>query len=269
MFKTIACSMMLLVVALESAVGDDVIGKDKMIHKSYTSVIKKAMPAAYLSFEKSFKYTFGLDDAKAAIDLIRAVRSVSEKQTEPIAQETIADACRGSWYIALHTYENSKDEKARQAIMMEWDRSLEKRDRYVPFQICALAVEWDRAFLTQAFWGTLERVRRKGAIRAICHVLYAKGNKQDLEKLLSARRTTKNAEIAGILGNAINWITYRDDPDNPEPNPGPAAGRPGIVRTLADSEDIAVQDVVGRKKKVPYAQRVLKELQERRGKKDR
>ncbi len=265
MFKTIICSMMLLGVALESAVADGDTGREKMIRKTYTPLVKKAMPAAYVAFEKSFKHTFGMDDTKAAIDLIRTVRSVSEKQTEPIPQEAIADACRASWGIALRTWKNSTDEKARQAIMVEWGRSLERKDRYVPFQICALALEWDRAFLTEAFWGPLERARRKEAIQAICYVVYAKGNKQDSEKLLSARRTAKNVEIAGILQNALNWIRYRDDPDDPEPNPGPAAGAPGVVRTLAEAEDKGVQNGVGHKKRVPYAQRVLKELQERRG----
>ena len=191
--------------------------------------IARVLQADYAIYEKAQTGDRGMDDARACITLMSKAKDLLAAM--PVGADQRKDAMNAycaAWRICLHLMHSSGDEKARQLILDEWNKSLEEDGQCVAAQIFALYEQWDRQLLTAPFWGLFERTNDPKTIEVVSYVLYVYGGQEDVKRLSERLKHETDSHLRRLMVDAINYMRYRLKGDKTDP--GPAAIGPRFPR---------------------------------------
>jgi hypothetical protein len=144
---------------------------------------------AYREFEKSFRAVFDVQDALATVKLIRARSCVPEM----VAKEMIPpfssvekykmDAYEDYWFVFLDIYNKTTNLKAREILLAEWNKALEKEPKYFPAQIDALSIRWNKDMITDIFWVALKQSNSPEKDGIVEHIMASVGGTKEIGEL--------------------------------------------------------------------------------------
>jgi len=197
--------------------------KESMI----ASTITRVLPAEYAAYKRALSGDNGRNDARASLLLLsQAQEALSRRESSPDRRRDDFDAYRAVWLLCLRLRQASRDHAAQQLVLDEWNNCLKKDGDPISAQLYALVEQWDRELLTSEFWQLLKETTNPQTLSAICVVLYNRGDKGDVERLVKKRDSGIDLHSQQIIQNGINWLKHRLKADATDPGPAAMGPRP-------------------------------------------
>ena len=209
-------------------------GKDQLFFERVQMATCDLFPSSYEEFNEGFKYVYDYADAQCAMSFVKSVRAEDYVYKVPRRMVFVdqARAYRIAWEVGLRVWKNTSSEEAKDLIKQEWEKALSLDDGHVAVQICALAMVWDEAFLTDRFWEIVSKSRTPEIIQSVCYVLYVDDSKTGMQVFRHERKKINNQVCSDMLESATDWINYSTSNIEGKIAPGVPAMSPRLTTCI-------------------------------------